>query len=124
MATQSPLTVEMIRLNHRIRHFYRYFNENNWQACFARVDPKLKEGRVNFDPYAESLSSFFEKYGPIRVESIKLRLHTNVKTNKHDDRPFASGTLHWQDNKHRHHVLRERWVKSGDKWYTRMMGLV
>jgi hypothetical protein len=124
MATQSPQAAERIRLNQRIRRFYRYFNENNWKACFERVDPKLREGRVNFGPYAESLSSFFEKYGPIQIESIDLRLYASVQTNRHDDRPFAYGTVHWQDNQHKPHVLRERWVKSADEWYTRMVGLI
>lgn len=124
MATQTPQNVERIRLNHRIRHFYHYYNENNWKACFDRLDPKLREGRVNLNLYAESLFSFFEKYGPIQVESIDLRLYPEAKPNKHDDRPFAYGTLHWQDNKHRRHVFRERWVKVGDTWYTRMVGLV
>jgi hypothetical protein len=70
------------------------------------------------------LSSFFEKYGPIQIDSIDLRLYPSAQTNKHDDRSFAYGTVHWQDNQHKPRVLRERWVKSGDEWYTRMVGLV
>src|SRR5439155_15380964 len=99
MATKIPQNVEQIRLNQRIRHFYHYYNENNWKACFDRLDPILREGRVKFGPYADSLSSFFEKYGPVQVEAIDLRIYPHVKNNKHDDRPFAYGTLHWHDNK-------------------------
>jgi len=124
MATQTTNTVEKNRLSRRIRNFYRLFNENNWEGCFERLDPELRGARVEFDKYADSLASFFAKYGPMRIQSVSLELFMNAKGNKHDDRPFAYGTLHWQDNKRKQHTLRERWVKSGATWYTRMIGLV
>lgn len=117
-------THKCLSLNRRIRNFYRDFNNKNWQACFDRLDPKLREGSVDHDAYVESLASFFDKYGPIEVESLELKLYLDVKNNKHDDRPFAYGVLQWQDKDGRSHVLRERWVKYGEKWYTRMVGLV
>ncbi len=115
---------ETLSLNRRIRNFYLDFNDQKWEACFDRLDPKLREGRVDHETYVESLSSFFDKYGPIEIESLELKLYLTVKNNQHDDRPFAYGLLHWQDHDGRPHVLRERWVKSEGAWYTRMVGLI
>ena len=125
MARQLTETIERNRLVHRIRYLYHFLNENNWEACFERLDPKLREESIDFKTYAASLSSFFKEYGPIRLESVEeLRLFLRAKGNKHDDRPFAYGLVIWKDRKKRQHVLRERWVRSEDTWYTRMVGLV
>jgi hypothetical protein len=124
MAKQPATTVEHTRLSRRIKSFYRDFNKRKWEACFQRLDPKLKEERVDHDAYVASLASFFDKYGPIQLESLKLTLHLDVLNNRHDDRPFAYGMLRWRDKNQNLHILRERWVNSCGTWYTRMAGLL
>jgi hypothetical protein len=123
MAIKS-LTLETLSLYQRIRYFYHYLNGNDWEACFHRLDPKLRDGKIEHDVYVQSLTDFFDKYGPIKTESMKFQLYLKVKKNLYDDRPFAYGEVHWQDRKGRTHVFRERWVKTDDKWCTRMAGLV
>ena len=84
----------------------------------------MKQERVDRDAYVACLTSFFDKYGPIDVESLKLALYLDVANNKHDERPFAYGTLQWRDKRQKVHVLRERWVNSSGVWYTRMVGMI
>jgi hypothetical protein len=124
MPKTKSMTLEEVGLNRRIRNFYRDFSARKWEACFDRLDPKLRDRRVDHDDFIESLSTFFDGFGPIVVQSLELTMYLNAKNHKYDDRPFAYGLLHWQDKEGRAHILRERWVKSGEKWYTRMVGLV
>jgi hypothetical protein len=119
------MTIELMRLSRRILSFYDSFNRKDWEACFDLLDPKLREERVKPEAYVASLSSFFDEYGPVAIESIeRLQPYMHVKGNQYDDRPFAFGVIRWQDRKHRHHVFRERWVKWRATWYTRKIGLV
>jgi hypothetical protein len=94
MAKQSPVVAEHTRLSRRIKNFYRDFNEHKWEACYKRLDPKLRLEGVDREGYVASLATFFDKFGPIKVESLELTLYLNVAGNNHDDRPFAYGTLH------------------------------
>lgn len=113
------------KLRGRIRRFYRHFDEKDWEACYNLLDPKLRSGKVNYTTYAKSLSEFFCHYGPIKIVAIpKLTVYADVRDNKHDDRDFAYGLVVWQDKSNQHHLLRERWVRSGENWFTRMAGLV
>lgn len=124
MTKNRPKIVEQIRLNHRIRQFYRFFNENNWDACFQRLDPRLRGERISQDLYAQTMAAFFEKHGPVRITAIDLQMFLDEKRTGNDRRPFAYGKLAWLDNQDQQHCLRERWVKVGTTWYTRMLGLV
>ncbi len=121
-AGASPKT----ELRDRIESFYEHFNRQEWKVCFETIDPLLRESqRIRLDNYSEALSSFFEKYGPIAIQSLKLSLHLDVKLNKADAREFANGVLAWHDRQGQSHVFKERWVRANDdNWYTRMIGLV
>ena len=112
-------------LRRRVKRMYDYFNEGRWENCFALVDPKLTEtSKVVFPVYSQQLRDFKSAYGCIRVWDFKISLHLDGSSNKHDPRPFAFVYVVWQDDTHGFHMFRERWVKEGDKWFTRVAGLV
>ncbi len=128
MSTQSDTERQRQtrRLRLRIRGFYQHFNDNDWKACFATVDPKLRsERKVEYPCYSDSLSAFFQNHGPITILSLELSLHLDMPDNNFGCKDFAYGVVSWEDGKHRPHVFKERWVRAPDgKWYTRMIGLV
>lgn len=125
MANPLPLAVELMRLTNRIQKFYSAFNKEQWAECFHLVDPELRENRVDFKVYADSLATFFERFGPIEIERIAdLKPHLREKSPLYRDRPFAFGMVVWRDRENGEHVFRERWVKARGTWYTRMVGLV
>ena len=74
--------------------------------------------------YAEGLRAFKEVYETINLWQIRISLHLDARSNKHDDRPFAYVYVVWQDAAHGFHMFRERWVKDANRWYTRVAGLV
>jgi hypothetical protein len=104
---------------------YDWFNRGRWDECFSLIDPKLREqGKVQPSPYSEGLQAFKEVYGTIKPWHVQLSLHLDASANKHDERPFAYVYVVWQDEVHGFHMFRERWVKQGDRWFTRVAGLV
>ena len=127
MHKESPDPAEASRsIRGRVREFYRRLNDQNWEKCFEFVDPVLREsGKVDFEAYAKSLSSFYKKYGPLELHSLQqFNVHPNVQSNR-DNRDFAYGVVAFDDREHRSHQVRERWVKASDgRWYTRMVGMV
>lgn len=116
--------IEEARLTRRIVAFYGDFNRKKWEACYRRLDPKLRTECLDDSVYMTSLASFYDRYGPIVIDSLVLSVYLDVANNRHDDRPFAYGVLHWRDRKCKPHLLKERWVNSSGTWYTRMAGLV
>jgi hypothetical protein len=121
----GPSAIERRRLRQRIRTFYGHLNAGEWNACFQMIDPALRSGGVNPDVYAESLSDFRNYYGSVKVFGVaKLTLHPAVKGGRYGDQEFASGVVIWLDSREEPHRFNERWIKSGNSWFTRMVGLV
>lgn len=118
-------TPQRARLRQRIRRFYKDFNEGRWERCYKALDPRLREqARVDPGSYAESLHRFAERYAPLRIEYLRLNLYPKVKGNPRADRDFAFVVILWQDRENQFHLFRERWVKEGRNWFTRVVGLV
>jgi hypothetical protein len=55
---------------------------------------------------------------------VRISLHLTGSRPSSDPRPFANVYTVWQDERHEFHMFRERWVRDGDKWYTRVAGLI
>jgi hypothetical protein len=112
-------------IRRRVKRFYAAFNTGDWPACFALIDPKLRDGsKIDLSRYSESLSAFKAAYKTINVWYVRISMHMDVSRSKQDARPFAYVYVIWQDDQHAFHMFRERWVKESDRWYTRVVGLV
>jgi hypothetical protein len=104
---------------------YDWFNRGQWEKCYSLVDPALREqSKVMLSAYADQLRTFKETYGSVRPWHVRISLHLDAPSNKHDDRPFAYVYLVWQDDAKEFHMFRERWVKNKGRWFTRVAGLV
>jgi hypothetical protein len=112
-------------LRRRINQMYGAFNRELWDRCYSLIDPRLLHAKKVDKPiYAEQMKEFKEAYGAIRPWHVRVNLHLDAKTNKHDDRPFAFVYVVWQDARSEFHMFRERWVKDEAGWFTRVIGLV
>jgi len=112
-------------LRRRIRGLYLNYNLGAWARCYRFLDPRLREtGKVETAQYGDSLSAFKEHYGAINIWHVRISLYSEVRTNKHDERPFAYVYVIWQDAHNEVHLFRERWVFDSGRWYTRVVGLV
>ncbi|MFO0968477.1 MAG: hypothetical protein U0793_23215 [Gemmataceae bacterium] len=60
----------------------------------------------------------------MRPWHIRLSPHLERSAHQRDKRPFAYVYIVWQDDNHAFHMFRERWVKEGGRWFTRVIGLV
>lgn len=126
MIQRAMEITERHNLAARIEEFYCLLNAKHWTDCFQLIDPILRAaGKVEIDSYSKSLSSFYDKHGPIISQSVdQLRIHVN-EPSRHDDRDFAYGVVVLEDRDHQAMKIRERWVKAADGcWYTRMVGMV
>jgi hypothetical protein len=104
---------------------YDRLNQGRWDRCFALIDPKLRDAsKVELPAYAEGLEAFRAAYGSVSPWHVRINLHLDAASNKHDPRPFAYVYVVWKDKAHGFHMFRERWVKQGDRWFTRVLGLV
>lgn len=105
--------------------WYDKFNDERWTDCLALVDPKLVEaGKVREGFYRESLERFKAHFGLIRPWHVRVSLHLTGSRPANDPRAFAYVYVVWQDQRHQFHMFKERWVRDGGKWYTRVAGLV
>jgi hypothetical protein len=107
----------------RVRYFYKYFNERDWAKCRRYVDPKLQV-KVAAGDYGRTMDAFFSAHGPLRqltVVSMNLYPAGSART---DDREFAYVVLSWKARGNALHHFRERWIKDGGRWFTRVVGLV
>lgn len=112
-------------LDRRVRKMYAWFNRGLPDRCFSLIDPKLTaESKVDLQAYSDGLVAFKEAYGSIRLFHIRISLHLDASTSKHETRPFAYVYVTWQDEANGFHMFRERWVKHAGKWHTRVAGLV
>lgn len=122
----SDVLAETKCVRQRIRRLYELLNERKFDKCFEIVDPRLKAaGKISFDLYQNSLSSFVDKYGPLhvlRINDLELQIGRPAKN---EDRDSAYALVIAHDRTGREIELRERWVKGSDGfWYTRKLGLV
>lgn len=118
--------IDQSNLGDRIKEFYELLNDRQWVKCFELIDPRLRDaGAIEFAAFANSLSSFFEKHGPLTFRSVaQLTVYTDA-VSRNDERDFAYGLVAVEDRDHHSMQFRERWVKDADGfWYTRKVGLV
>jgi hypothetical protein len=121
----SRAGAERKELRRRTKQFYDAFNSGSWKACFTMIDPKLRNPpTVRVSVYAEQMRAFQEAFGSIKPWHIRISLHLEKRSGASDARPFAYVYVVWQDAAHGFHMFRERWVKHGGQWYTRVVGLV
>ena len=112
-------------LRRRVKQFYLSFNREDWDECYSLIDPQLTQaGKVRLDTYSERMRSFKEAYGRVRPWMTRLSLHPDAAPTQRDKRPFAYVYLIWQDDANGFHMFRERWIKDGGTWFTRVVGLV
>jgi hypothetical protein len=79
---------------------------------------------VDLAAYSERMRVFKNVYGRVSLWFVRLSLHLAASPSQRDKRPFAYAYVIWQDEAHGFHMFRERWIKEGDRWYTRVVGLV
>jgi hypothetical protein len=104
---------------------YDWFNQGLWEQCFSLIDPRLRdESKVQLRVYKEGLQAFEQVYGKVDPWYIRISLHLDASSNRHDNRPFAYVYVVWQDAERGFHMFRERWVKDSGRWFTRVVGLV
>ncbi len=112
-------------LRRRVKQMYDWFNRGMWEKCFALIDPRIREqAKVELSTYTEGLRAFQGAYGAIHPWYVRISLHLDTASSKHDDRPFAYVYVVWQDDAHGFHMFRERWVCHDHRWFTRVAGLV
>ena len=118
-------TSERESLRRRVRKMSEWFNGERFDKCFTLVDPGLRnQGKVDPEKYRQSLTAFKSAYGAIRPWYVRISLHLDASSNKHDHRPFAFVYIVWQDEANDFHMFRERWVKESGHWFTRVAGLM
>jgi hypothetical protein len=116
---------ERAALRRRVKQFYHRFNEENWEDCYARIDPRLtRQGKVELAAYSEQMRGFKNVYGSVKLWLTRLSLHLEGARNQRDRRPFAYVYVVWQDDAHEFHMFRERWIEDNGRWFTRVVGLV
>jgi hypothetical protein len=121
---KSMNQTERARVRARIRRFFELFQERDWAGCYDLLDPSLRNEKVTGEQFARLLADFYQAYGPIQLVKIEeLTLHEGVEKSKYGPN-FAYGLVLWRDKRHEAHLLKERWVKTGDTWYSRRVGLV
>jgi hypothetical protein len=122
---RSPSVAERAALRKRVRQMHAALNRGQWERCFALLDPKLRDaGRVESRMYVENLSEFKNAYGSIHPWYTRVSVHLDASKNQRDRRPFAYVYVIWQDASSAFHMFKERWVKDGGQWYSRVVGLI
>lgn len=116
---------DMLSLAARINFFYRFFNLQEWARCYEYVDPKLRAKRESgLSDYSRIMREFFMAHGPVeQVKILKISIHSGI-TAKDDQRDFAWVVISWKDKANEFHRFKERWIKDGEKWFTRVIGLM
>jgi hypothetical protein len=53
-------------LRRRVKQFYQRFDQENWEACFALIDPQLTlQKKVEPAAYSQGMRAFKEAYGRV-----------------------------------------------------------
>jgi hypothetical protein len=113
------------RLRHRVRRNITHINEQQFDECYNLLDPKLLSSQTaGSNDFLVSLKTFIEVYGRINVWHTKLYGTWDSRKMNGDKRPFAYAYVVWFDAQRRFHLFRQRWVRDGDLWYSRVIGLV
>jgi hypothetical protein len=115
--------IDRAALRRRVKLLYDQLNQGQWQKCFALIDPRLMP-KVEPASYVARLTAFKKAYGRVHPWHMRISLHADGSSNKRDPRPFAYVYLIWQDDAREFHMFRERWVKDGERWFTRVVGIV
>jgi hypothetical protein len=112
-------------LRRRVLARIRALNAGDTDVAFEMIDPKLRaKGTPQSATHAEKLLAFRAVYGEIEPWHVRINFYPDGTTNKHDPRPFAYVYLVWKDAAKEFHLFRDRWVKDGGQWFTRVVGLV
>ena len=120
----KQVEAERKALRNRLSSFYRSFNREKFEKCYEFIDPELRDrGRVEKHKYTTSLSDFLAYYGTMTTVWTKIEIYYEIET-RAGVQTFAYPLIVWKDSRNVHHLFRERWVKRGDTWYTRVVGLV
>ncbi len=118
-------STERASIRRRVRQMVDGFNHDQWEKCFALIDPRLrKKGAVHLATYSDTLTVFKRCYGRIDPWYVRISLHLDALSNKNDPRAFAYVYVVWQDERREFHIFKERWVKHEGQWFTRVLGLV
>ena len=112
-------------LRRRVLGRIHRLNAGQWDQCYEVIDPRLRgKGTPERAAHAAQLSAFRSEYGSVHPWHTRISLHPGGAKNKQRGRPFAYVYVVWQDAAKGFHLFRERWVKDGRQWYTRVVGLV
>ena len=113
-------------LKRRIRQFYELLNDGDLARCYKMIDPQVraKPTSVTLFQYQNALDQFLARFGPIRIQRVRIDLHVNEPADLYEGRDFAVGETTWVDRTGGRRIFTERWVREGRAWYTRSTGLV
>ncbi len=113
-------------LARRIRRFYVLLNEQRFAQCYRHIDPVVRAKAVSdtLQRYEEAAQEFVTHYGSIRVRAVEVQTHLDEPSVLYGGRDFAVGRTVWEDSTGSEHVFQERWVRDGQRWYTRSTGFV
>jgi hypothetical protein len=127
MSTQtSTVRRQTDALEKRIREFYALVNNEIFGKCFRHIDPVIRDDvfAVREYQYENSLRELLACCGYIRVVGVTLELHIGEPSELYANRDFAVGQTAWADEFGVEHMFQERWVRNGQRWYTRSTGFV
>ncbi len=113
-------------LTRRITRFYELLGEQEFTKCYAMIDPLVRSNStsVTLYQYENAARQFVRHFGKPRVHEIDIEVHVGKPSKLYSDRDFAVGRTLWVDRAGVEHVFQERWVRAGQRWYTRCTGFV
>jgi hypothetical protein len=126
--TRTADTRIVATLRKRIRQFYEHLNREQFEKCYATIDPTLREAptSVTLYQYVTSLERFRKWCGRVDICQIApIQLHLNEPNRLYHNRDFALLDVVWEDQSGQRRSFTERWVRDGrGRWYTRSTGFV
>src|SRR5437764_6163268 len=124
MKTKTPST--QAALKRRIRQFYKWLNERDFERCYDLIDPRVRHrpSSVTLEQDAHSLSEFLDRIGSVKIVELSVELHLGQPNTLYEGRDFALGKTICEDRTGQQHVFSERWVREEKSWYTRSTGFV
>lgn len=110
----------------RVRQFYQLLNAHEFGKCFTMIDPIIRgnSSSVTAYQYENALRQLVGYYTRIDLLSVTLDVQLDEPSDLFGNRDFAVGQTCWTDNKGEEQVFQERWVRDGQRWYTRSTGFV
>src|SRR5260370_30155340 len=115
--TRNPTSA----VERRVRQFYQLLNAHEFGKCFAMIDPIIRSSSASVTAYQyeNALRQFISYYTRIELLSVTLQVHLDEPSDLFGNRDFAVGQTCWADKSGEEHVFQERWVRDGQRWYTR-----